>query len=262
MLSAVAARKAAAAQKTRPNSENKPASKRKSSNVELQDAPPRKLPYTTRAWFPSAPLSLSDDDDEDKDEGHDKLVFEHNDLPPIASTSQSVAESSQLSTWRPVKNINFFVLGSDELAGCNVADSSPARLIVLRASDRLAFLGVYALTVLYGAVSVAGTTLTPGTTHRVFAPWSSPIPILECLALSSAQLSTRLLPSRISTLCDTCDAIIVLQEQRTGIEGLGHMCRTFENVFELPRTERTQKTIDIGLNGIHYVRSNTECQTC
>jgi polynucleotide 5'-hydroxyl-kinase GRC3/NOL9 len=49
---------------------------------------------------------------------------------------------------------------------------------------------------------------------------------------------------------DDRDVLIVLQELRTGIEGLGCVVRTFEGVFDQASTERT---LDLPLECVHLV---------
>lgn len=259
MLSAVAARKAAAAQKTLLTSDEQQSIKRKLSEVERQDAPPRRPPPPKRTWSPSTPLPLSD---EEEDIEHEELDVGHSQSPIVTSTTLPVVEQALLSTWRPVKDGNFFVLDASDLAECNISELSCARLLLLRAQDRLALLGVYALTVLQGAVSVAGTALLPGISHRVFAPRSSPIPVIECRGPNGGTQPFQLPPSRLRSDCVGFDAVVLLQQQNTGIEGLGRIYRIFEDVFVPPHVERTAGTAETGLNGVYYVRSIYCPYTC
>jgi polynucleotide 5'-hydroxyl-kinase GRC3/NOL9 len=61
------------------------------------------------------------------------------------------------------------------------------------------------------------------------------------------------LPTRIRNLVHQDSTIIVLQELRTGIEGLGNICQTFEGVFAPSRWQKNETDQQLGVSGIHMV---------
>jgi polynucleotide 5'-hydroxyl-kinase GRC3/NOL9 len=58
------------------------------------------------------------------------------------------------------------------------------------------------------------------------------------------------IPAQITSSIDEGDVVIVLQELRTGIEGLGRVMRIFEGVFHQADPEGA---LDIPLGGVHLV---------
>ncbi|KAH8115740.1 hypothetical protein DFH11DRAFT_1507371, partial [Phellopilus nigrolimitatus] len=102
----------------------------------------------------------------------------------------------------------------------------------------LALLGVYNLTILRGSVSLMGSNLpaSSSVTHSIFAPKCSPIPIIEALAFNdpafSAPSTVTNIPERISRVIGPDCTIIFLEDNLTGIDGLGRVCKTFEGIFE------------------------------
>lgn len=201
----------------------------------------------TKAWSPSHPILDSSDAASD--------VSEQNlsDFPQFFPHNRSPAneESEMLSTYRPVREQNMFRLSIEE--GLALGLSGPAVVMVLSPSATVSFVGAYRLRVLRGSVTLLGTIILPShVLHRVFAPRSSPIPVIEAHEAhgeSSKLLSS--LPAQIMNIIDDRDVLIVLQELRTGIEGLGCVVRTFEGVFDQASTERT---LDLSLEGVHLVR--------
>lgn len=199
-----------------------------------------------RRWSPSAPLHSSDDEAAGLEE--EAPTFS---LAPTVKISNTQSPPL-LSTWRPIKNQTIFALESEDVQALRLVDTANARLCALHKGDRLTLVGVYSLTVIHGAVTLAGTKLLPQTgSHKVFAPWSSPLPAIQCAAArsSSGDVSTALSP-RLQQVVSGADAAIIVQELSTGIEGLGRICRTFENVFTLPGARPVD---DMEMNGVHYV---------
>ena len=161
-----------------------------------------------------------------------------------------IEEPQILSTYRPIHGQNLFRLFLDE--GSALGLSGPAIAMVLPLSATVAFVGAYRIRILRGSISLLGTIIPPSRVlHRVFAPRSSPIPVVEALA-AQGQSSKSLydIPTRITSVIDEGDVIIVLQELRTGIEGLGRVMRTFEGVFHQAGPEGAS---DIPLGGVHFV---------
>lgn len=200
----------------------------------------------TKAWSPSRPIL--DSSDEASDVSEQPL----SDLPKNFPHNRSLTteEFEVLSTYRPVHEQNMFRLSIEE--GLALGLSRPAVVLVLSPSATVSFVGTYRLRVLRGSVSLLGTIIQPShVLHHVFAPRSSPIPVIEAHEArgeSSKLLSS--LPAKIMSTIDDRDVLIVLQELRTGIEGLGCVMRTFEGVFDQASPERT---LDFPLEGVHLV---------
>ena len=98
------------------------------------------------------------------------------------------------------------------------------------------------LTLLQGSIRLLGTTLTPSKiSHRIFAPRSYPIPVLDALGqpagTSSQESSQKIslvsgLPGHIIESISTLHVVVALQELVTGLEELGRVVPTFTGVFE------------------------------
>lgn len=110
-------------------------------------------------------------------------------------------------------------------------------VIVLRAGETLSFLGTVGLTLLQGEITLLGATLYPSTTqHPIFAPRSYPVatitagdnssghPLLSEATWLSKSLGGNVTPD---------NAILLLQDLDCSIEGLGRVCKTFANVFDI-----------------------------
>lgn len=208
------------------------------------------LHSSRRAWSPSGPLAESSED-EAEDVALQPSVLD------IPSTSRPADEPLQLlSTFRPIPDQNIFDLSAEDLSAIGLSSSAKGKLLVLQQQDRLALLGTYSITILQGAVSLNAVALQPSLkTHPVFAPRSSPLPVIECSASESrARQPIVQLPVRFAASVARSAAIIVLQELHTGVEGLGRVCRTFEGVFQPSRWQRNQANDELGLGGVHYVQ--------
>ena len=218
MLSTIAKRKAA-----RPSAETS----RETSRLLSLSPPP---PISTREWSPSRP----------------------NDSEDLAL--QTKPECPTISNFTPVIGQNIFLLTHDDIFSLGFQGES-AVLLTINAGESLALLGVYLVAVLQGAISLCGVTLHPSLTqHRVFAPRSSPIPVISWATLQhDSKLSTRSpLPPNVHVNPDA--AIILIQPDNTGVHSLGQVCRVFEHVFEPPRDTTT---VDIGVPAVHLV---CDCQ--
>jgi len=191
-----------------------------------KDTPrPSPPPLPTREWSPSRP-----NDSEDPQQIGD-------------------AECPAISNFAPVIGQNTFVLTAGDLSSLGF-QGEHAVLLTVNAGESLALVGVYLVTVLRGSISLCGVTLSPSLTrHRVFAPRSSPIPVISWVPLQTDS-STRIpLPSDVHATPDT--SIILIQHENTGVHGLGRACRIFEHVFKPPRDSAT---VDIGVPEVHLVR--------
>ncbi|KAI9069568.1 hypothetical protein FKP32DRAFT_1640751 [Trametes sanguinea] len=225
-----------------------------SSVASDDELPPVPASTTTsrgnRAWSPSAPLADSSDeeDDEEPDE-HVSLDSPH------LHAKYSAEAPRVLSTFEPTLDQNVFHLSSLS------SPSQPKRaVLLLRARETVALLGVYSLTVLRGAITLAGVTLKASSTaHPVFAPRSSTLPTIQCLrSTGSREPPLPLdLPKNILDAATGSDAVVMLQEMHTGIEGLGRICRTFDGFFGPSRWHRNQPRFDLGLDGVYFLPFDT-----
>ena len=208
-------------------------------------------PKRRRAWSPSQPIvAVESSEDEAEDAALEEIGLG---VLPIVRAAEPDAPQV-LSTYRPVPEQNFFDLSSEELASLGLSSAS-GKLLVLQLPDRVALLGTYSITVLQGEVRLNGTKLTPSLyAHSVFAPRSSPLPVIECSPSSSpSEQAVVQLSTRFAASASRGPVVIVLQELRTGVEGLGLVCKTFEDVFQPSRWQRNQTNVSLGLDGVHYV---------
>ncbi|KAI1788913.1 hypothetical protein LXA43DRAFT_603955 [Ganoderma leucocontextum] len=205
-----------------------------------------------RPWSPSAPLP--DSSDEEAGGMDDPVILDM----PIPPREDSVFDqpSSTLSTFRPVLNQNVFCLAPSHIRNSD----EPLRkrtVLLLAASNTVALLGTYSISVLQGAVTLGGVTLiAPSASLSVFAPRSAPVPIIRCVPLeASASNPSALqnLPSEVANAAKSFDAVIILQELQTGIEGLGKICRTFDGFFAPSRWHRDQVRFDLGLDTVYFL---------
>jgi polynucleotide 5'-hydroxyl-kinase GRC3/NOL9 len=198
------------------------------------------LRSTKRPWSPSVPMRDSSDDDSMG--SGDELNIPY--IPPVQPRPTTTQEQPCLSTFRPLLDQNTFHLTADEINDLHLSDNcrESASVLVLAPTDTLALLGTYTLTVIHGLLSLCGVTVAPSTKpHSVFAPRSAPIPVLRCVPFDGEESSmVSHLPTRIRNLVHQDSTIIVLQELRTGIEGLGNICQTFEGVFAPSRWQKNE----------------------
>ncbi|GJE83934.1 polynucleotide 5'-hydroxyl-kinase GRC3 [Phanerochaete sordida] len=206
-------------------------------------------PKQRRAWSPSAPPVESS---EDEDDG---IAFEASVLDAPPPTCAIEEPPQLLSTFHPVLDQNIFHLSTEEIGSLGLSSTASAKLLALQQADRLALLGTYSLIVLRGAIQLNGVEVTPSLyAHPVFAPRSSPLPIIECASTDEPSGSPAVeLPSRVATSASRAAAVVIIQELRTGVEGLGRVCRTFEDAFQPSRWQRNQTNVDLGLEGVHYI---------
>lgn len=183
-----------------------------------------KPPHAQRTWSPShPPLDSSDDDDDGFVEGTSGYDLE---VPPSLPPLDNGYPSLQTLTFTPVLGQNVFHISGNE--------SGPLKgrrgtILVLGMGETLALQGVYSLTVLRGAVSVMGSDVQASpSSHHIFAPRCSPMPIIKAIAYSS---SSQIVPGPIlQRISPECTAIL-LEDVVTGVEGLGRVCKLFEGVF-------------------------------
>ncbi len=163
-----------------------------------------------RAWSPSVPLRDSSDEEQNRVESSTAL--------------------QRLTTFTPTLNQNIFHLSQGKLSVLDLK-SAQGTLIALSAEETLCIGGVYLLTILRGTVSLLGTSIRASTrSHRVYAPKSSPLPVLEAVSSEPSFLSDEV--SRRLGIDGLSGAIILIQELQTGIQGLGNPCKVFSGVFD------------------------------
>ncbi|KAJ7155419.1 hypothetical protein C8R43DRAFT_1065992 [Mycena crocata] len=226
------------------------------SDEDVSDTPPRLMTRSmtrttlvgSRAWSPSAPIHDSSDE-----EGEEILDI------PVSLASQPIATHKALTTFRVIPDQNAFFLQSDELSSLGLSADS-ATLISLSAGQTISLLGVYTFTVLRGVASICGVRIpAAATAHRVFAPRSSPIPILEGLDEKAAHYSVSAVPVRLRALFEGGGILVVFQQLNSGIEGLGQICRTFDGAFKPSRWQQGN-TIehDLRLPGLHMLTQTSK----
>lgn len=208
-----------------------------------------------RAWSPSEPLRDSSDEEEEEEAMDEKFNQGVTSLLPIAGPSRVAPKV--LSTFHPVLDQNMFFLTLDDAhtAPLSLSEDSPVgTLLILRPLDTLALLGTYRLTVLQGAVSLMGSVLTAShTSHRVFAPRSSPVPVLQSTEYHGPSQPLPM-PGRMRPAVGHDAAVILLQDLQTDVGRLGLVCRTFEGVFSPPRAQSKMPNVNLNLNSAHLVR--------
>jgi len=129
--------------------------------------------------------------------------------------------------------------------------SGPAIALVLSPSVIVSFVRAYRLHVLHGSISLLGKIIwLSRVPHRIFAPRSSPIPVIEALAAHGESLMYDI-PAQITSIINEGGVIIVSQELRTALsQGLGCVMRTFEGVFSQADLEGAS---DMPFGGVHFV---------
>ncbi|KAG8218197.1 hypothetical protein J3R82DRAFT_3756 [Butyriboletus roseoflavus] len=194
-----------------------------------------------RAWSPSRPIPDSSDDN--SEEPGPSGSYD----PPSYLTSSTTRkpEPSALSTFRPVLNRNVYLVPENEYT-----TNPNARILVFQPNETLALVGTYSFCVLQGSLSLLGVTLSPSNTkHVVFALRSSPIPILSWTTLDRQGSCTFPIPPAIRQQAKT--TAILIEYAATGVEGLGHICKVFENIFKPPRMP--DAVPGVHLPGIHVI---------
>ncbi|KAK7693914.1 hypothetical protein QCA50_003488 [Cerrena zonata] len=185
-----------------------------------------------RAWSPSTPFESSND-----------VISREPNLWPL---------DGPLSTFQPIPETNVFYLSSEDTLTATGASHSAASVVILKPQERLALLGTYKLFVLRGSVTLAGVLLHSSPHgHDVFAPRSSPIPVLEPLSPVDRPSEILLeLPPRIRTVVEQAETALILQELHTGVSGLGKVHGLFEKNFEPLKWQDLDSTSPLGLQGV------------
>jgi len=193
-----------------------------------------------RAWSPSRPVN--DSSDEEIGPSSQFKPKYHN---PDALTV--------LTTFYPVRDQNVFHLSNEETRSLGLSYLSSGRLFALQEGETVSFVGTYRLTVIVGSLSICGAILSPSPrTHDVFAPRSSPLPVLKACSNPENESWKPTPPDRLKDIFQASNTVFILQELRTNVEGLGSVCKTFESVFRPSRLSGEDK-LDLRLAGIHMV---------
>lgn len=226
------------------------------SNVQQIEPTPVNVAAKKRAWSPSAPLQELDADAEEDplDNGDVDSLREQFTSKTLSPGTHPIG---QLTTFQPVVDQNTFHLSADVVADLDVPSTSYERatLLSMCPGDMLALLGTYNLIVLKGSVTLCGTTLSASPQrHQIFAPRSSPIPVIECdLSSTSGWIKSANIRQHPLNSCSGHGAAILLQELKTGVEGLQRICRTFDGVFASSEWHDGSHTDALNLRGVQIV---------
>ncbi|TEB28533.1 hypothetical protein FA13DRAFT_1755845 [Coprinellus micaceus] len=187
-------------------------------------------------------------------------------FPHIATSLPSNHQNTPLSTFQPAIDENLFSLLGEEVSQLKIPPSpssshthSPqSALVLLGPHETLCLLGTCNLTVLHGSISILGSTLYPSTDSHRICPQVVTYPRHSMLLHQDKRILVRDvdLPSRISIDDDIRrhGAVFLLQKLRTGIEGLGKICRPFLNAFQPPKWQPPNA---FNLPGLCFVRGQS-----
>jgi polynucleotide 5'-hydroxyl-kinase GRC3/NOL9 len=164
---------------------------------------------------------------------------------------EDLDENRLLSTFEPSLDQNMFFLTAKEQSTLNLSDR--ATLIALNAQDSLCLLGTCNLTILHGSITLCGITLLASSTkHPIYAPRSSPLPIIRASSKTASALKPETLSRRLVNILEF-KAVIILQELRTNVEDLGRICRSFEGVFEPTKWQKNVANESFEVPGLYMV---------
>ncbi|PPQ68567.1 hypothetical protein CVT24_005579 [Panaeolus cyanescens] len=197
-----------------------------------------------RAWSPSMPLKDGSNSDSslDDDDINGSEPFAGLDVTTLLPTSRNTRGPHipqnegvlSASTFEPSIDENLFFLTEEETQTLGYTGTST--LVGLNFHDTLCLLGTCTFVLVQGSLEVNGVCIRPSSQrHQMFAPRSSALPFFKC---GSEKLPPFPLPASISPRLQELfghRVVIMFQSLQTGVESLGKACRTFENVFELPR---------------------------
>lgn len=205
-----------------------------------------------------SPWNLEDSSGEERGNGEEEGHAIINNPP---STFQLPTDKPViLSTFQSTPDQNVFFLTPDQVVDLRISSSSgPGTLLALQPGETLCLLGTYTFCVLKGSVSLCGTIISASRqTHRVFAPRSSPLPILEGLSGIDAIDGLKLrFPRQFHSIIDTQVVLVLLQELKTGVEGLGRVFRTFHGVFGPSRWQKNDVLgSSLQISDVHIVRAH------
>jgi polynucleotide 5'-hydroxyl-kinase GRC3/NOL9 len=211
--------------------------------------------WTERARPPSAkPPHSADDSSDDDNYTHGEGIQLETLLPQFSSVrSNDSLRVTILSTFKPASDTNFFTISAEECSSLGV--TGPGTLVCLTVEDALCLLGNFRLTVLWGSLELFGTVLAASeTTHRIYAPRCSPLPILRSGRgqNSASILDDQSIPQRLRGIFEF-NTVVMLQSLETGVEHLGQICRPFDGMFEPSRSQRISTSSAMGVPGLYMV---------
>lgn len=109
-------------------------------------------------------------------------------------------------------------------------------IVILSNGQSLALTGVYQLTVLRGSINMMGSVLcASSTSHPVFAPKCSPIPIIVAASLKD-EATFPIHPFGFTHLINENSVVLLLEDVETGIEDIGRVCKIFSDAFNVQHT--------------------------
>ena len=207
-----------------------------------------------KAWSPNHSVGDSSDDSM-KGDGEEAAQLDISSFFNNKAHQKDLDENRLLSTFQPSPDQNMFFLTAEEQSILNLSDR--ATLIALDAQDSLCLLGTCNLTILHGSVTLCGITLLASSTkHPIYAPRSSPLPIIRTSFKPASILKPEILSPRLLKILKF-KAIIILQELRTNVEDLGRICRSFEGVFEPTRWQQQSVANEpFEIPGLYMVRTS------
>ncbi|PPQ88876.1 hypothetical protein CVT25_009111 [Psilocybe cyanescens] len=218
---------------------------------------------TKRAWSPSQPVEDSSDDESVDGDDESANPLDVSSLFPYLSRSlrtpgQTPNDNNVLSTFEPALDQNMFILTEDE---CHLLGlSGKATLIALDVDDSICVLGICVLVVLHGSISLCGATISGSSAkHRVYAPRSGPLPVIRAGEETGSTSQVDNLPPRLRDALQY-RAIVILQELKPDVIGLGRICRTFEGVFEPSRWQKSSVEAPFNIPGLYMIHQQSkEC---
>ena len=208
-----------------------------------------------KAWSPSHSVGDSSDVsmEVDGEAGEGAAQLDISSFFNNRAHQEDLDENRLLSTFQPSPNQNMFFLTAEEQSILNLSDR--ATLIALNAQDSLCLLGTCNLTILHGSVTLCGITLLASSTkHPIYAPRSSPLPVIRASFKPASVLKPETLSPRLLKTLEF-KAVIILQELRTNVEDLGRICRSFEGVFEPTKWQQSVAIEPFEIPGLYMVRT-------
>jgi polynucleotide 5'-hydroxyl-kinase GRC3/NOL9 len=205
-----------------------------------------------KAWSPNHSVDDSSDVSMEVD-GEGAAQLDISSFFNNKAHQEDLDENRLLSTFQPSPDQNMFFLTAEEQSILNLSDR--ATLVALNAQDSLCLLGTCNLTILHGSVTLCGITLLASSTkHPIYAPRSSPLPIIKASFKPASVLKPETLSPRLLKILEF-KTVIVLQELRTNVEDLGRICRSFEGVFEPTKWQQSVADEPFEIPGLYMVRS-------
>jgi polynucleotide 5'-hydroxyl-kinase GRC3/NOL9 len=205
-----------------------------------------------KAWSPNHSVGDSSDVSMEVD-GEGAAQLDISSFFNNRAHQEDLDENRLLSTFQPSPDQNMFFLTAEEQSILNLSDK--ATLIALDVQDSLCLLGTCNLTILQGSVTLCGITLLASSTkHPIYAPRSSPLPIIRASFKPASVLKPETLSPRLLKILEF-KAVIILQELRTNVEDLGLICRSFEGVFEPTKWQQSVANEPFEIPGLYMVRT-------